>query len=304
MTISLPFLVGPDLSAARLVVDPPGQGPGYWAGAPWAVFADGWFYLAYRLRDGTGQRGHLVVVARSKDGLEFETLATLPKEAFGAASLERPALAKAPDGTWHLYVSCATPGNFHWWVDLLVAPDPESFNPDQRRTVLPGDSTTAVKDPVVAVDDGQWRLWACIHPLDDPRATDRMYSRYAESADGVHWDFLGDALAGPPDSWDSRGRRVACVIRSGPGWMAFYDGRPSAESDAEEKTGLAFGPNPFGLESTSESAAYASPWGSGSLRYVSIAEGPGGGPGRFFFEACLADGSHGLFTQVLRPSSG
>lgn len=281
----------PDVSSARLVVGPRAAGYGNWAGAPSAVYTGGWVYLAYRLRERGETRGSSIVVARSADGFNFETLAELSKDEFGAASLERAALVTCPDQSWRLYVSCATPGSYHWWIDVLAAPEPDAFDARSRRTVLPGDETTAVKDPVVTVDDDRWRLWVCCHPLEDPAATDRMYSRYAESQDGEHWDLLGDALVGPAGLWDARGTRIASVTRNGDEWLAFYDGRASASDNAEERTGLASGPLPYGLLAAPDGPAYSSPWGSGSLRYVSVVNG------RIYFEASLNDGSHGLFTQ-------
>ena len=45
-----------------------------------------------------------------------EPLEVPPVEGF-----ERPALVRLADGRWRLYVSCATPGSKHWWVDSLTA---------------------------------------------------------------------------------------------------------------------------------------------------------------------------------------
>ena len=94
----VPPLPRPD--QADVVVDPPGTGPGYWAGAPSAVAVDGVTHLAYRLRRPLGAgRGYAVVVARSDDGVAFETVAVLEKEALGAESVERPAIVPLADGT-------------------------------------------------------------------------------------------------------------------------------------------------------------------------------------------------------------
>ncbi len=49
------------------------------------------------------------MIARSDDGVSFETVTVLEREAFDCDSLERPALVVLPDGTWRIYVSCATP---------------------------------------------------------------------------------------------------------------------------------------------------------------------------------------------------
>jgi hypothetical protein len=43
----VPFI---DLERAHTVAEPPGEGPGYWVGAPSAVQVGGTFHLAYRLR--------------------------------------------------------------------------------------------------------------------------------------------------------------------------------------------------------------------------------------------------------------
>jgi hypothetical protein len=55
-----------------VAAEPPGTGPGYWAGAPCAVAGDGEIFLAYRLRRPIAQgRGYAVAVARSADGERF-----------------------------------------------------------------------------------------------------------------------------------------------------------------------------------------------------------------------------------------
>jgi hypothetical protein len=116
-----------------VVVEPPGSGDGYWAGAPSAVLHDGVWWLAYRLRRPIGLgRGGLDVIARSDDGVAFTTVATIAREQFDAASLERPALVPLENG-WRLYVSCSTPGSKHWWVEALDAPTPDLL-PEGRRT--------------------------------------------------------------------------------------------------------------------------------------------------------------------------
>ncbi|MFI5081625.1 MAG: hypothetical protein ACHQCE_11175, partial [Streptosporangiales bacterium] len=109
----------PRLDASEVVITPPGTGPGYWAGGPSAVLAEDAIYLAYRLRRPVGSgRGYAVAVARSADGVRFETVATIRRESMHAESLERPCLVRTPAGRWRLYLSCATPGTKHWRVEL------------------------------------------------------------------------------------------------------------------------------------------------------------------------------------------
>ena len=115
----------------------PGVGPGNWSGAASAVLVDGTFWLTYRVRRPlTDGRGVSVVVARSEDGVAFEPVAEVHREAFGSESFERPALVPVPGLGWRLYLSCATPGSKHWWVDSLTARDPGAA-PDRGRADRP-----------------------------------------------------------------------------------------------------------------------------------------------------------------------
>src|SRR5215211_4339263 len=112
----------PTYARSQLVVDAPGAGAGWWAGGPSAVLDGSTWWLAYRLRRPVNEgRGYANVVARSRDGVKFDTVCTLERDAFEADSLERPALVRRPDGGWRIYVSCATPGSKHWRVDAIDA---------------------------------------------------------------------------------------------------------------------------------------------------------------------------------------
>jgi hypothetical protein len=287
----------PDLG--HLVVPAPGDGPGCWAGAPSAVVHDGAVYLAYRLRQPIGRgRGNTNVIARSSDGTTFETLAVVTKEAFGAESLERPALVVTDDGRWRLYVSCATPGTKHWRVDLVEAARPEDLASSAIRTTLTGDETYGVKDPVLLWHKGIWHLWASCHPLDDADATDRMTTEYATSADGVAWVWHGTALSGRPGHWDARGTRVTSVSLDGPHTLAFYDGRATAEENWEERTGLARVGDTFGtFVADGDVPIGESPYGGHGLRYVSVVDVDGAR--RAYYETTRPDGAHELRTCLL-----
>src|SRR5207244_12689827 len=77
------LLPRPDEST--VVIAPPAPGLGYWAGAPSAALGDDGIYLAYRLRRPIGAgRGYAIAVARSLDGVHFETLATIGRDEVGA----------------------------------------------------------------------------------------------------------------------------------------------------------------------------------------------------------------------------
>jgi hypothetical protein len=293
----------PSPERASVVIEAPGSGSGYWAGGPSAVRDDdGTFWLAYRLRRPFGVgRGYANVIARSDDGEVFETVTVLDREDFDCDSLERPALVARPDGTWRVYVSCATPGTYHWRVDALDADHPSKLGPDSARTVLPGDpASVAVKDPVIKVIDGSWHLWLCCHPLDLPDDTDRMHTVYGTSADGLVWDLHGEVLAGTPGRWDQRGARVAEVVHRDGRWLAYYDGRASKEENAEERTGLASGDTPGRLVA-GEGVIGVEPDGTGSLRYLSSVALPDGGT-RLYYETSRRDGAHDLRTEYVPPA--
>ena len=283
----------------RTVISPPSPHPGAWAGAPCALPADGHIYLAYRLRRPIGQgRGYANVVARSRDGVSFRTVAAVGKDLFGAESLERPCLVVTDDGRWRLYVSCATPSTHHWRVDLLEAATPEGLAEATPRTVLPGDADLAVKDPVILQVNGTWHLWASCHPLTDVDHTDRMTTEYAVSEDGVSWQWQGTALRGRPGTWDARGGRISAVL-PGATTLAFYDGRATAQENWEERTGVATGNGRFGFfEASGEEPALTSPHKPGGLRYLTVVDVPGGGR-RYYYEGTRADGAHELRTQLV-----
>ena len=291
---------------AITAVEPPGTGAGFWAGGPSAVAADGGVYLAYRLRRPIGDgRGYAVAVAFAADGVHFgQPLTVIAREEADTESLERPALVRLPDGGWRLYLSCATTGTKHWRVEVTDAPHPAAFDVRNRALVLPGDlRKRAVKDPVITRRDGQWHMWATIHPLADPDETDQMTTEYATSADGLDWTWQGTALAGRPGEWDSRGTRVTAVRFGGPGRRrvtAYYDGRASAAENYEERTGVAYGTDPAALVAASAPGAgpaASSPHGRGGLRYLDLVDQPDGST-RLYYELARADGAHALVTEV------
>lgn len=298
MTIDSPNALLTALSEAdpQVVVRSEAAGEGNWVGGPSAVLQDGLFALAYRVRSATG-RGMANVVATSADGLEFTTVARITSDDFDAASLERPALVRRPDGGWRLYVSCATKNSKHWWVEAIDADTLAGLATGTRTLVLPGDERECFKDVVVDIGpDGTWRMWACRHPLDggDDQA-DRMSTWFATSADGLAWTMHGPALSPTPDSWDQRGTRVTAVLQHSGGILALYDGRAAAEENYRERTALALGsPDQLSASAGPVPAAYGQ-----ALRYASLLPTPHGL--RAYYELGTEDGSHALVTALLTP---
>ena len=303
MSTGISALPLPRWDESTVVVDPPGDEPGAWSGAPSTVVADGEVYLAYRLRLPIGEgRGISNVIARSLDGVAFTVVAEVEKDSFAAESLERPALVRTPEGRWRLYVSAATPGTKHWRVDMLEADTVEELPAATARTVLAGDDTVGVKDPVLHHDAHGWHLWASVHPLESWDDADRMTTEYATSPDGIHWTWQGTALRGRAGEWDARGVRVSSVHVDGDVITATYDGRATAGENWEERTGAAHGvrlpDGTFGPLTADEHGPVGSPYPPNGLRYLSVATMPDGRQ-RLYYEATRQDGAHDLRTELL-----
>jgi hypothetical protein len=222
-------------------------------------------------------------------------VAEIGKDEMNAESLERPALVLTEAGKWRLYASCATTGTKHWRVELMEANDPAQLTAGNRRVVLPGDDKLGVKDPVIRRYDGLWYLWASCHPLDMRGQEDRMVSNYATSEDGVDWTWQGTALDVRPGQWDSRGARITAVVPDAGRYVAYYDGRASAEENYDERTGVAVGTLGH-FESVSAAPAAQSPEGK-ALRYLDVLP-LADGKYRLYYEVALADGSHELRTEL------
>jgi hypothetical protein len=156
----------------------------------------------------------------------FKPVCEVSREAFGAASLERPVILPTNFG-WRLYLSCATPNSKHRWIDALDAERPEELPFGDHHPRLAGGADWAVKDPVIIRDHEGWRMWVCCHPLADQGHEDRMITRYATSVDGLHWQDHDAVLRGTPGSWDARGARITAILDHDP-LTVLYDGRATA----------------------------------------------------------------------------
>jgi hypothetical protein len=290
----------PDLSDAEVVVPAPGSGPGNWAGAATVTLVDDAFWLAYRLRRPLhAGRGLATVVARSEDGVTFTDVAEVYRDDFGAESFERPVVHRRPDGGWRLYLSCATPGSKHWWIEALDADRPEDLPQGRRTVVLAGDEAVAVKDPVITLRDDRWEMWACEHPLTEAGHEDRMTTAYLTSEDGLSWSRHGTVLRPTAGSWDARGARVTSVLSHEP-LVVLYDGRATAEQNWHETTGLARAGADGVLVADPAVAPLRSPHSDGALRYASAVSLPDGST-RFYLEVARPDGAHDLVTTLSRP---
>ena len=288
----------PTYDDAQVVVPAPDAGPGNWSGAASAILVDGTFWLTYRVRRPLSEgRGVTVVVSRSSDGVVLEPVTEVHRDLFACESFERPVLVPVPDLGWRLYLSCATYGSKHWWVDSLTAPTVADLPAGREQVVLPGDDRVAVKDPVITPPTEltpEWVMWLCCHPLSEPGHEDRMTTRRLTSPDGLTWTDRGEVLAGRPGQWDQRGARVAAVLTEQP-LTVLYDGRADAAANWYETTGIA---RWDGTRLVPDDAdPVASPYSDGAFRYACAVPLPDGRT-RFYVEAARPDGAHDLVTLV------
>lgn len=256
----------------EVVAEPPDVGGQRWAGAPCALQVGDTTYLSYRTR-GDGDR---VVIARSDDGVKFETITELTAKALNVPMVEKSPLVKTENG-WRIYVSCSERGTKAWWIGLIEAPALEDLADAPLKKLDFG--APAVKDPVIRPLGSGWQAWVCVHPLEIEGAEDRMSTSYATSDDGITWRSHGSVLSGRRGHWDARGARLSTILPDG---RAAYDGRATAAENWFERTGIAV-PTSDGFQATGEPVA--------DVRYLEIAQG------RWYYEARRPDGYHELRTE-------
>ena len=309
-----------DPAAGMVIIEPPGNEEGYWAGAASAIF-DGrtkQFYLSYRVRvpsqgQKQGGRGLKTVVAVSKDGQRFETLWSESKEAFEALSIEKSCLALTPRGLFRLYVSYCARSDYRWRIDMLEADDPSRFDAVHRVPVLSPENsgTEGVKDPVVVIAGGLWHLYANFAPrpeTDDWSKFDRMHrggnafvsgevtcpTGLAVSPDGVKFDWVGEVIP-CGGSWDRFLARMTALVYTPPFFTALYDGRPNSGANYADNSGLAITSDLRTFYKVNrDRALLQSPYGRGTLRYVEALRV--GDIVHYFYEMARADFAHELRT--------
>lgn len=295
-----------------VVREPLGEGKGWWAGAPTAIYDDetSKFYLYYRLRKPRELgRGVECRIAHSEDGLHFEDIWAATKEQINTPSVEKSCLVKKPDGGFRLYLSLVGPDN-KWRIEMTEAARPAEFDPSQRVvTLTPGDiQAEGVKDPVVVNIGGLWHMLVSYAPSPQQttnelhqqmHATGDVYNTgitkshtgLAISNDGLRWSWEGDILSPPAEGWDAYCTRIGAVLYVPPVFVGFYDGSASVVENYEEQAGLAIS---FDLRHwqriTTSGPFVASPYGC--IRYIEALELEGNI--FYYYEYTRADGSHEL----------
>jgi hypothetical protein len=306
--VILPF----DPEQAEVVLEPEAPGAGYWVGAPSVRWHAGRVWLTYRRRRPRGvhpDRGYVACIAASDDGLRFQDVARLPKEALGTSSVERTALLPDPRGTgWIWLVSYVDPADGRWRVDGLAADRIEELPRGTRFPVLTAEAIggEGVKDPVpVSGPDGVYLILSCaerageadpaaLHGTHDAYNTGlvRCFTGLASSVDGRRWRWHGPILE-PGSGWDAYQARLGAVLPAGTHWVGLYDGSASVAENYEERLGVAVSPDLVRwTRLTPEAPAVVSRGATGSVRYADFLPSPDGL--WLYFECSRPDGSHDL----------
>lgn len=300
------------------IYDPPGNGEGYWIGAPGAIYDDEKekFYLYYRRRKPRGQgRGYECGISESTDGIRFNEIWIASKDLFGGVSVERSAIVKCLDDKYRLYIGYVDPEDNKWKIDMVEADSPENFDPSTRKLVVDPNvcGVEGVKDPYIFILGGVYYMMisyaptpivgsdGSFHATADVFNTGKTSSNtgLALSTDAIEWKWVGDVMSPPSEnSWNAYATRVSCVLYTPPIFSVFYDGGSSVGENYEEKTGLAITFDFMKYKHISEkSPILISPYGSNSLRYMDAIKLDN--QVYYYYEYARADGSHELRVNVV-----
>lgn len=308
-----------DPTAGTTVFDPPGSGPGWWVGAPSAWWTGERLYLSYRIRRPKPERGNVIHVGVSSDGVSYEPIWQATKTDFDSTSLERSALVRVADDMWRLYVSYVDGADGRWRIDLLEATAPDGFDPTTRKPVLTaaGIDAEGVKDPWVARLDDGWCMVAsyaskpeqadvaveAMHGTNDIYNTGLTSSMtgFATSRDGVDWQWKGRILQPSKGDWDAYASRLNSIVGGTDGWLGWYDGAASVSENYEERCGLVTSDDLRSWRRIGDRPMVGAAGGAGTVRYVEAVQTADWT--RFYYEYTRPDGSHELRT-LLRDHAG
>ncbi len=302
----------------NVIAEPPGEGVGFWIGAPSAVYdpQTARFYCYLRARWPLGdRRGGMCRILSSADpaapAVEWETVWEATREQFGANSIERSALIRdLESGEWRLYVSSETAQAYDrnpatWRVDLLQAGSIGKLEPRERRVVMDASmyGFTHVKDPVVLVVGGEWLAltsvaWQDQHLGPDENGLVRSRGRgmiaLHRSIDGI--DFPTAQVIAEPGQhgWGGINVRPSSVAYLDGCWSMLFDEGAGRADSYDEQCMLAVSTDFKVWRRLTPSHA---PWvrsshASGSVRYVDVVVR--GDTIHYFYEYARADRAHEL----------
>ncbi len=234
-----------------VVLKPDRIEPEWWAGAPSVVRDErGTFWLACRMRTADaprGLRGYEIRILRSEDGIHFDKVLSIPREAVPIPGFERPALLIDPQTKlFKLYV-CGPWQEGPWSIMKLAdAKSPAQFNPSSAKPVIqpfPKRHERDIiveeyKDPFIIFAEGQYHCYVTGYL----RKLERLF--HFTSKDGEKWEPVGHPNEAIMDltGWHDFFVRPASVLPIGAGYLFFYEGSNASWPDPvyNVTTGLGF----------------------------------------------------------------
>ncbi len=306
-----------DPNNGTTILKPPGEGEGYWVGAPSILYDDdnSRFYLYYRRRKPRGMgRGYECGIAESTDGVNFNEVWTASKDCFGSISVERASLVKTLEGKYRLYIGYVDPADNKWKIDMIEAISFEKLDPDKKRLVLDPDvcKVEGVKDPYIMIIGRKYYMFVSyaptpeiisngLHDTADVFNTGKTSSNtgLALSSDGIDFEWAGNLLSPPLSGWNAYAMRLSCILYMPPVFNVFYDGGANVGENYEEKTGLAITFDLMNFVNVSDkSPILVSPHSSRSLRYMDAIKL--GDYIYYYYEYAKPDGSHELRMNMVK----
>jgi hypothetical protein len=303
-----------DPLAGITIREPLGEGPGFWAGAPSALFEaeSGRYYLYYRMRKPRELgRGVDCRIAVSDDGLAFEDIWRATREQIGTQSMEKSCLYRTGEGLWRLYLSFVGEDG-RWRIEMTEAASPDAFDVGHRTPILDADDCGAegVKDPAIYEFNGLLHMIVSYAPR--PRAADpqteaimhatgdiyntgvtKSHTGLATSVDGIRWTWEGDILSPPADGWDSYCTRIGSVLAVPHAFVGLYDGSADVSENYEEKAGICMSADMrHWRRLTSAGPFVLSPHSSRTIRYIEAVQAERAI--YYYYEFARPDGSHEL----------
>ena len=221
-----------DFEKSVVVVEPPEPRPGSWAGAPSAVVADGAYWLAYRLRNPVGEgRGYANVIARSTDGVRFDTVpryAVTPSAVTASSAPHWSSRRRAGGGCTSASRSRAPRRG----GGPARGRDGRGTRGRAGPHGIAGDGVGGTEGPGRTPRPGRWLGAVGVGtPARRPRR-DRPDGDLARREPGRGAVALGrDRARAAAGRVDAPGVRIATVIRDGARLLAYYDGRATAEEN-------------------------------------------------------------------------
>lgn len=299
------------------ILEPPGEGQGYWVGAPSILYDDdnNKFYLYYRRRKPRGMgRGYECGIAESTDGINFNEVWIASKDFFGSISVERASLVKTLEGKYRLYIGYVASEDNKWKIDMLEAVSFEKLDPNKKKLVLDPVvcGVEGVKDPYIMIIGRKYYMFVSyaptpqiisgdLHSTADVFNTGKTSSNtgLALSSDGINFEWAGDVLSPPKKSWNAYAMRLSCLLYINPVFNVFYDGGTDVNENYEEKTGLCITLDLMNFINVSDKEPIlVSPHSSRSLRYMDAIKL--GDYIYYYYEYAKPDGSHELRMNMVK----